>query len=76
MKTAEQMREEAAKMAENLEARWRASADKQQALYDTAWIGGHQNRQNARWMYAAADGLRAVAACIRTIPLDDQETGL
>ena len=70
MKTAEQMREEAALVADGLQARWRHRAAEQQALYDRAWIGGSKNRENAVTISAAADGLAAVAKIIRELPLD------
>ena len=71
MKTAEQMREEAAQVAEDLEIRWRKRAAEQQGLYDRAWIGATENRKNAETIKAAADGLAAVAKCIRKLPLND-----
>lgn len=66
--TAEQMREEAAKVADDLERRWRASAAKEQAAYDQTWIGGGSNRIAAMWLTEAANGLAAVARVIRSLP--------
>lgn len=67
--TAEEMREKCAKVAEDLEARWRASAGKQLAIYDRAWIGGHENLKNANAIRAAADGVAAIARVIRGLPV-------
>lgn len=36
-----------------------------------AWIGGVENRKNARTLEAAAHGLTTVAKIIREIPLSD-----
>lgn len=38
--TPEQVREEAAKRAEDLEQRWRRSAARLRARYDHVWFGG------------------------------------
>jgi len=65
--TAEEMREQAAKVADDLERRWRASARRQQALYDAAWIGGGDNRRTAAELNAAADGVAAIARVIRSL---------
>ena len=70
MKTAEQMREEAAQVADDLERRWRASAAEQQAIYDRAWIGGTENRKHAVTLGIAADGCAAIAKIIRRLPLE------
>lgn len=69
--TAEQMREEAAKVADDLERRLRASAAKEQAAYDSAWIGATRNRMAAMWLNEAANGLAAVARVIRSLPTGD-----
>lgn len=68
----ENMRERCAKVAENLERRWRESARKQHALYEKAWIGGGNNRRTAFTMNAAADGLAAVAKIIRGLHIHPQ----
>lgn len=47
MKTAEQMREECALVAEGLEQKWRESAKQQHLLADKAWIGGVENSRAA-----------------------------
>lgn len=70
MKTAEQMRETAAQVAENLERRWRASAKKSQEDADSVWLGGAEDRKKARILTAAADGLAAVVKVIRKLPLE------
>lgn len=69
MKTAEQMREDAARVVLELAFKWRASAAQQQELYDRSWIGGTENRKNAMTINSAAAALEAVAKIIRTLPL-------
>ena len=68
-KTPEEVREECAKIAEDLESRWRASAAEQMAIYDRAWIGDHENLKSANTINAAANGLAAVAMIIRNLSL-------
>ena len=69
--TAEEMREQCAQVADNLERRWRATATEQQQIYERCWIGGGDNRRMAYTMNAAADGIAAVAKIIRDLPNDN-----
>jgi hypothetical protein len=65
--TPEQVREEAAKRAEDLEQRWRRSAVRLRERYAKLWFGGANLRRDASTLEEAANGLAAVAHVIRLI---------
>lgn len=72
--TLEEMREECARVADELERRWRSAARKQQDIYERCWIGGGDNRRMAQTMNAAADGIAGVAKIIRGLPIAPRQS--
>lgn len=68
------MRERAAKVAEDLGARYRASADRQRELYNGRpwWLhgGGSHYLRDAATLDAAADGCASIALVIRGLKIE------
>lgn len=67
------MRERAAKVADDLAQRWRASAQRERDKYNNKpwWLpGGREYLRTARTLDAAADGVGAVASIIRGLKIE------